>query len=356
MELSIPRSSCAVPSTIPQRLKSSSCNDNRLKLIKPTTAKNNVKSSNVFPSKRPTNKSNLIPARLGKSRFSKSLLYCQLHERNSIEVRAEVESGGDSDSVFAKISRFGSTYYKFMRPYGMLYAIISATCLFARVFIEDPRLFTWSVLFKAFCGLIACIFAGAYVNGINQIYDIDIDRVNKAYLSIPAGDLSLTQAWFLVMFDLAASVLILRFMKPDLITTSLAFLFLFLGTFYSAPPFRFKRSSIATIIVLPLASCVIHNVGILYTTRASLGLPFLWSPPVVFITTFGTLFSMVLSITKDIVDVKGDMKFNIRTFAAIFGSRNIAFVGTVLLLVNYTGAIVAGIYMPRFNCYYEVNY
>lgn len=87
MEISIPRSSCAVPSTIPQRRKASSCNyDNRFKPIKPTTAKNNVKSTNVFPSKRPTNKSNLVPARLGKSRFSKSLLYCQLHERNSIEV------------------------------------------------------------------------------------------------------------------------------------------------------------------------------------------------------------------------------------------------------------------------------
>lgn len=79
-----------------------------------------------------------------------------------------------------------------------------------------------------------------------------ISRVNKTYLPIPARDLSLKQAWFLVIFDLIVSISILWLMNADLITTSLAFLFYFFGTLYSAPPFRFKRSSTATLIVLPL--------------------------------------------------------------------------------------------------------
>ncbi|EXB68022.1 Homogentisate phytyltransferase 2 [Morus notabilis] len=71
-------------------------------------------------------------------------------------------------------------------------------------------------------------------------------------------------------------------------------------------------------------------------------------PPIVFITTFVTLFFVVISITKDLTDVEGDMKHNIQTFAAIFGLRKIAFFCTGILLVNYMGAIVAAIYLPQF--------
>ncbi|GMN46881.1 hypothetical protein TIFTF001_016063 [Ficus carica] len=53
---------------------------------------------------------------------------------------------------------------------------------------------------------------------------------------------------------------------------------------------------------------ILQTVGLLYTTRASLGLPFGWSPPIVFITTFLALFYLVISIVKDIIDVEGDMK------------------------------------------------
>ncbi|XP_024027016.1 homogentisate solanesyltransferase, chloroplastic-like [Morus notabilis] len=41
------------------------------------------------------------------------------------------------------------------------------------------------------------------------------------------------------------------------------------------------------------------------------------------------------------------MKHNIRTFAAIFGPKNIALLGTGMLFVNYMVPIVAAIYMPH---------
>nr|UUA80539.1 putative prenyltransferase [Morus alba] len=345
MELSISFSSFRGPTIIPQRFKASS-HDNRLIPIKTTT-----------------NKLSLPPVQqlYGESRFSKSFL-CGQHKRShiracdqveptgsdsdSVLAKAQVESGS-SDSVLAKVGRFGSVYYKFLRPYATHEAIISAICLFARVFVENPQLFRWSLLLKAFPGLIAIILAHAYFIGINQIYDVDIDRVNKPYLPIPAGDLSLKQAWFLVIFNLLMGLLIFPLMGADLITTSIYCLGIFFSTFYSAPPFRFKKYSITASIVLPLTCSVLHNVGVVYATRASLGLPFIWSPPVVFIITFATLFFVVLSIIKDLTDVEGDMKYNIRTFAAIFGPKNIAFLGTGILLVNYTGAIAATVFLPE---------
>ncbi|XP_031103619.1 homogentisate solanesyltransferase, chloroplastic-like [Ipomoea triloba] len=71
------------------------------------------------------------------------------------------------------------------------------------------------------------------------------------------------------------------------------------------------------------------------------------SSPVAFITTFVTLFALVIAITKDLPDVEGDRKFQISTFATKLGVRNIAFLGSGLLLVNYIGAVLAAIYMPH---------
>ncbi|EXB38146.1 hypothetical protein L484_002792 [Morus notabilis] len=79
------------------------------------------------------------------------------------------------NSAFDKVLRFGSASYKFTRPYAQHEAIISTICIFARVLVENPQVFKWSVLFKAFPGLIAVMLAYAYYNGINQIYDVDID-------------------------------------------------------------------------------------------------------------------------------------------------------------------------------------
>ncbi|XP_024022019.1 homogentisate solanesyltransferase, chloroplastic [Morus notabilis] len=322
--------------------------NNRLSLIpiiSPTT-KNIFKSSN-FPSKCSSTKDLIKPVRInGQSRFSISLSYNQ-HNPSPIQDCSQAQYSASSDSALAKTSRFGSACYKFLRPYAVQQAIISAICLFARVLVENPQFFKWPLMFKTFPGLVTIILAHAYYIGLNQIYDADIDRVNKPYLPIPTGELSDRQAWFLVIFYLLSGLLIMWLMNADLITLSLYCLGLFFGTFYSAPPFRFKRYSLATSIFLPLTTGAIHNVGILYATRASIGLPFWWSPPIVFITTFVTLFFVVISITKDLTDVEGDMKHNIQTFAAIFGLRKIAFFCTGILLVNYMGAIAAAIYLPQ---------
>ncbi|XP_024027490.1 uncharacterized protein LOC112093398, partial [Morus notabilis] len=251
------------------------------------------------------------------------------------------------NSVFVKASRFGSICYKFIRPYAMIQVIIASICLFARVLVENPQLFKWSLLFKAIPGLIAIIHAHVYNFGINQIFDADIDRINKPYLPIPSGDLSLKQAWFLMIFSVLSGLLILRVMNADLITTSFYCFGILLATLYNAPPFRFKGSPVATIITIPLNTTIINNIGVLYATMTSLRLPFWWSPQIIFITIFGTLFFAVTCIIKDISDVEGDMKHNIRTFAATFGSKNMALLGMGILLVNYIGAIGVAIFMPQ---------
>ncbi|XP_027363329.1 homogentisate solanesyltransferase, chloroplastic isoform X3 [Abrus precatorius] len=170
--------------------------------------------------------------------------------------------------------------------------------------------------------------------------------VNKPYLPIAAGDLSVQSAWFLVIFFAAAGLLIVGFNFGPFIF-SLYSLGLFLGTIYSVPPFRMKRFPVAAFLIIATVRGFLLNFGVYYATRAALGLAFEWSSPVVFITTFVTLFALVIAITKDLPDVEGDRKYQISTFATKLGVQNIAFLGSGILLMNYIVSILAAIYMPQ---------
>lgn len=48
--------------------------------------------------------------------------------------------------------------------------------LVARALLENRHLINWWLAFKAFYGLIALICGNGYIVGINQIYDIGIDK------------------------------------------------------------------------------------------------------------------------------------------------------------------------------------
>nr|CAD1840388.1 unnamed protein product [Ananas comosus var. bracteatus] len=261
----------------------------------------------------------------------------------------------DSSPLTKSFSELRDSCWRFLRPHTIRGTALGSIALVARALIENPDLINWWLTFRAFCGLVALICGNGYIVGINQIYDIGIDKVNKPYLPIAAGDLSVQSAWFLVLFFAAAGLLIVSWNFGPFIT-SLYCLGLFLGTIYSVPPFRLKRYPVAAFLIIATMKAIeerqecvafLLNFGVYYATRAALGLTFQWSSPVAFITAFVTLFALVIAITKDLPDVEGDRKFQISTLATKLGVRNIAFLGTGLLLANYVAAIVAAIYMPQ---------
>ncbi|XP_024021613.1 homogentisate solanesyltransferase, chloroplastic isoform X2 [Morus notabilis] len=335
MELSLSPSSLRGPSLIPH------CNATKTLPLKPTS----TEFFYLTPSKSLLFSSNNFGLS-AQSRSLKPLLNAQ-RLRNSIRACAQVGAAdAGSDPVLNKVSSFRDACWRFLRPHTIRGTALGSIALVSRALIENPNLIKWSLLFKAFSGLFALICGNGYIVGINQIYDIGIDKVNKPYLPIAAGDLSVKSAWLLVVFFALAGLLIVGFNFGPFIT-SLYCLGLFLGTTYSVPPFRLKRFPVAAFLIIATVRGFLLNFGVYYATRAALGLTFEWSSPVAFITTFVTLFALVIAITKDLPDVEGDRKFKISTFATKLGVRNIAFLGSGLLLLNYVGAIAAAIYMPQ---------
>lgn len=74
-------------------------------------------------------------------------------------------------------------------------------------------------------------------------------RVNKPYLPIAAGDLSVQSAWFLVLLFAVTGLLTVGINFGPFIT-SLYCLGLFLGTIYSVPPFRMKRFPVVAFLII----------------------------------------------------------------------------------------------------------
>ena len=58
----------------------------------------------------------------------------------------------------------------------------------------------WSTLLpRATIGMVALLLGNAFIVGINQIYDKDIDIVNKPFLPVASGEMSTYTAWIVVV-------------------------------------------------------------------------------------------------------------------------------------------------------------
>ena len=68
-----------------------------------------------------------------------------------------------------------------------------------RALIENPSSLSFTLIPRAFKGLFALLCGNAYIVGINQIYDVKIDEINKPNLPIAAKLLSPQNAWKTVL-------------------------------------------------------------------------------------------------------------------------------------------------------------
>lgn len=278
--------------------------------------------------------------------FQAPLCYCSPLLRDVSSQAIAKEYGGGEEAKPPQILDFGRALWTFLRPHTFYGTLVASCSLAARVWIENPNLLKWSIITRALCGLVELLCANSYIVGINQIYDVDIDKVNKPFLPIAAGKIRKKQAWFLTTSFLVVG-LSLATLNSGPFLNSLYCLALLLGTLYTIPPFRLKRFPIAAFLCIASVRGFLVNFGVYYASRSVLGLPFQWSSPVAFITTFVTLFGLVIALTKDLSDIEGDRKFKITTFATKLGVRSLAFLGSGILLLNYVAAILAAIFMPQ---------
>ena len=91
-------------------------------------------------------------------------------------------------------------YVQLARPFTLLpplFGIISgAICAWGSAHNPDPsRAVTASVILTVALGSLCASFLNAANNTLNQIYDLEIDRINKPKRPLVTGEASMRGAW-----------------------------------------------------------------------------------------------------------------------------------------------------------------
>jgi homogentisate phytyltransferase/homogentisate geranylgeranyltransferase len=196
---------------------------------------------------------------------------------------------------------------------------------------------------------IACLCGNVYIVGLNQLEDVEIDRINKPHLPIAAGEFSRRQAQLIVgILGILALLLagLLGLWLLLMVSISLA-----LGTAYSLPPIRLKRFPFWASFCIYTVRGAIVNLGLFlhFSDRLSGNVVFPPSP-VWALTLFILVFTFAIAIFKDIPDMEGDKQYNITTFTIQLGKPVVFNLARWVITVCYLAMILAALLiLPSVN-------
>lgn len=144
-----------------------------------------------------------VPAAEPPSRTSSSR---SLGSKHVCAAAAGDSSTPVSSTMSAQLEQVVATcdvFYRFTRPHTMLGTFVSIVS----VSIMAMQSFTWTS--AAVAGLLQALVPALLMNvaivGVNQLYDVDIDKVNKPYLPLASGELSMQQGARLVRLGSSAA-------------------------------------------------------------------------------------------------------------------------------------------------------
>ena len=169
-------------------------------------------------------------------------------------------------------------------------------------------------------GLTMAAVLNAASNALNQIYDLEIDRINKPKRPLPAGRLSLREAWMFTSSVYAVALVLAWLVAPGgrhecfwivLVATAITVI-------YSVPPFRTKRLGIWANVTIAIPRGVLLKVAGWSAVKTIVGVE-PW-----FIGAIFGLFLLGASTTKDFADMEGDARGGCRTLPIIYGVRRAA--------------------------------
>ena len=237
-------------------------------------------------------------------------------------------------------ARAASVLWRFSRPHTIIGSAVSVVGLFAICVDAIGRVDAGSAAFHLFWTLVAAVSVNVFIVGINQITDVEIDRVNKPYLPIAAGDLSVERAWLIVAVSGALPIVLA--LTQGALELAAVIAALAIGTAYSVPPARLKRFAILASLCVAGVRSAIVNLGVAAHFTSALGDQTTIPAGVWALTAFVLPFSLAIAILKDVPDAEGDRAHTILTFTVRHGGRAVLRAGLAILTLAYLGMAVLG--------------
>ncbi len=233
-----------------------------------------------------------------------------------------------------------SSFVQFSRPHTIIATSFQVVGLFILVGgIQQVGRGGLAVLLPAF---FACLATNIYIVGLNQLADVEIDRINKPFLPVAAGEFTLQQGrWIVALIGLLAIGLAITQGPFLFLTVVIAML---VGTAYSIPPLHLKARPLWAALSIAFVRGFVANVGVYLHFYQKLqpasAIPWLF---VTGLAIFFFGFGLVIGLYKDIPDLSGDRQFGIRTFTVRLGPEKVFSSGRLILTGFYLVPILASL-------------
>ena len=212
-------------------------------------------------------------------------------------------------------------YIQLARPFTLIapaLGFVSGSVTAIGAYPTEP--WTMAVLWPPIIGALMAAMLNAASNALNQIYDLEIDRVNKPARPLPSGRLSIRDAWVFTWISYAIALVLAWFVAPggrhECFWIVLVAAILTIA--YSVPPVRTKRHGIWANITIAVPRGLLLKVAGWSAVKTVIGVE-PW-----FIGAIFGLFLLGASTTKDFSDMEGDAADGCRTLPIIYGVRKAA--------------------------------
>jgi homogentisate phytyltransferase/homogentisate geranylgeranyltransferase len=232
-------------------------------------------------------------------------------------------------------------FWKFSRPHTIIGTSLSVVGLYLLTLGVTSSSFSVVHLGQIFGTWLACISGNIYIVGLNQLEDVDIDKINKPHLPIASGEFTREQGNLIVIIT-GILALVVAWLNGQYLLGMVG-ISLLIGTAYSLPPIRLKQFPFWAALCIFSVRGTIVNLGLFlhfsWLLQRSQGIP----AAVWVLTAFILVFTFAIAIFKDIPDMEGDQLYNITTFTLQLGQQTVFNLALWVLTVCYMGMIFVGV-------------
>jgi len=222
-------------------------------------------------------------------------------------------------------------YIKLVRPFNFLFVILAV--IFG-AYYRTELILDFVPIVAAFSAAFIC--SSGYI--WNDIYDIEIDRINKPHRPLPAGNISLPSAkkFGIILFVLGFIMVIFLQNLPMIILALFNSVILWL---YAR---KGKQLLLVSNIIVAFATASTFLYGGISNNNFGNSL---------FIFSAAFIYTLIRELIKDMEDVVGDRSQNIRTLATKYGKEKAKYFALLGIILIFIG-IPLPFFLDIYNQYY----
>lgn len=227
-------------------------------------------------------------------------------------------------------------FWQFSRPHTIIGSTLSIIAL--SIIALNGNSISIEQLGFVGISLLSALGCNVYITGLNQWSDVEVDKVNKPWLPIASGELSRQAAMFIVLITGGVSLISAAYLS--LVFLGLIASIMLIGTAYSLPPLKLKRSHLAAASAIAIVRGVLVNLGFYWHFQQAFFHHTEMNILIIALIIFVVAFSLGIAWFKDIPDTLGDAEYSFQTLAVQRGRSGAFMAGSFVVSLAYLSVII----------------